>query len=199
MSEVSVKRKLSAVLMSFVLVTTLGIGAVGSQEAYAHNGNSSHHYSQTVTKPGKAKARIISCSGKSCTVKWNKVSGATSYEIKCTPKSGSGKTVTKRVGKNVRRATVSGLKSGTAYNVRVRACKTVNGIKHCGNWSSNCPLLARSVSTRPIAHHSTTVYITNTGNKFHASGCRSLKSSKYSISRSSAIKQGYTACKICNP
>lgn len=43
------------------------------------------------------------------------------------------------------------------------------------------------------------VYITNTGHKYHRSGCRYLRRSQIAISRSNAIKQGYTACKICKP
>ena len=44
-----------------------------------------------------------------------------------------------------------------------------------------------------------TVYITKTGKKYHADGCRSLRKSKIPISKSDAIAQGYTPCEICNP
>ena len=44
-----------------------------------------------------------------------------------------------------------------------------------------------------------TVYITATGNKYHRAGCRYLKDSSIPISRSDAIAQGYTPCKVCNP
>jgi hypothetical protein len=44
-----------------------------------------------------------------------------------------------------------------------------------------------------------TVYITETGTKYHRAGCRSLRKSKIAISRADAIKQGYAACKICSP
>lgn len=44
-----------------------------------------------------------------------------------------------------------------------------------------------------------TVYITNTGEKYHSGGCRYLKKSKIPIDRSSAIAQGYGACSVCNP
>lgn len=46
---------------------------------------------------------------------------------------------------------------------------------------------------------STTVYITNTGNKYHRDGCSYLRSSQISISKNNAISQGYTACSRCNP
>ena len=44
-----------------------------------------------------------------------------------------------------------------------------------------------------------TVYITNSGSKYHRSSCSSLKKSKISISKSDAIAQGYEPCKKCNP
>ncbi len=42
-----------------------------------------------------------------------------------------------------------------------------------------------------------TVYVTRTGTKYHAAGCRSLRKSKIPMKLSEAKKQGYTACKIC--
>lgn len=44
-----------------------------------------------------------------------------------------------------------------------------------------------------------TVYITKTGEKYHASGCQYLKKSKIPISESDARAQGYTPCSKCNP
>ena len=44
-----------------------------------------------------------------------------------------------------------------------------------------------------------TVYITNTGAKYHKRGCRYLKKSSIAIKKSSAVSQRYTACKVCNP
>lgn len=45
----------------------------------------------------------------------------------------------------------------------------------------------------------TTVYITDTGKKYHLDGCSSLSKSKHAISLSDAKAQGYGACKRCNP
>lgn len=42
-----------------------------------------------------------------------------------------------------------------------------------------------------------TVYITNTGSKYHKSGCQYLKESKIAISLSDAKARGYTACSKC--
>ncbi len=42
-----------------------------------------------------------------------------------------------------------------------------------------------------------TVYVTETGNKYHGAGCRYLKSSKIAIDRDEAVSQGYDPCKVC--
>lgn len=45
----------------------------------------------------------------------------------------------------------------------------------------------------------TYVYITNTGKKYHRSGCRYLKKSKIKKTLKWAKSHGYTACKVCKP
>jgi len=44
-----------------------------------------------------------------------------------------------------------------------------------------------------------TVYITNTGEKYHRDGCSSLSKSKIAISLKDAISKKYSPCKKCNP
>lgn len=44
-----------------------------------------------------------------------------------------------------------------------------------------------------------TVYITNTGSKYHRDGCRYLRQSKHAISKSNAQARGYDACSVCRP
>lgn len=44
-----------------------------------------------------------------------------------------------------------------------------------------------------------TVYITDTGKRYHVSTCRYLASSKHSISLGNAKRRGYTPCKVCQP
>lgn len=46
---------------------------------------------------------------------------------------------------------------------------------------------------------SVTVYITDTGSKYHRDGCRYLSRSKHAISKSRAIAEGYEPCKVCKP
>lgn len=57
----------------------------------------------------------------------------------------------------------------------------------------------KSTSSQSSTDTSATVYITDTGSKYHRGSCSYLRSSKYSISKNSAISQGYTACSRCNP
>lgn len=57
-------------------------------------------------------------------------------------------------------------------------------------------------STPPVVKsqpNSKTVYITDTGKKYHGDGCRSLRKSKAPINKNDAINRGYGACGVCNP
>lgn len=47
--------------------------------------------------------------------------------------------------------------------------------------------------------NSSSVYITDSGKKYHRAGCASLSKSKHKISLSDAKSKGYTACKRCKP
>ena len=42
-----------------------------------------------------------------------------------------------------------------------------------------------------------TIYITRTGHRHHRAGCRSLRLSKFAMSRKEAIARGYTPCRVC--
>jgi transposase len=46
---------------------------------------------------------------------------------------------------------------------------------------------------------SATVFITETGDKYHESSCRHLKKSRKEISLEEAKKQGYKPCSVCKP
>lgn len=46
---------------------------------------------------------------------------------------------------------------------------------------------------------SQTVYVTNTGEKYHRGSCSSLRKSQIPISLGDAVAQGYGPCKRCNP
>lgn len=60
------------------------------------------------------------------------------------------------------------------------------------------PVEETPVYTPPVTNdQGYTVYITNTGSKYHRAGCRHLKDSQIAIDINDAIAQGYTACKNC--
>jgi micrococcal nuclease len=45
----------------------------------------------------------------------------------------------------------------------------------------------------------TTVYVTNSGTKYHRDGCSSLRRSKIAVTLADAIDSGYAPCGICRP
>lgn len=48
-------------------------------------------------------------------------------------------------------------------------------------------------------NNSYTVYVTDSGSKYHSAGCRYLWNSQNAIDINDAIAEGYTACSVCNP
>ena len=50
-----------------------------------------------------------------------------------------------------------------------------------------------------VQTQSATVYVTNTGEKYHSAGCSYLRKSQIAISLSDAKAQGYSPCSRCNP
>ena len=56
-----------------------------------------------------------------------------------------------------------------------------------------------TVSENKINDIEKIVYISKTGKKYHLENCRTLRGEKEAIDLNEAIKNGYEACKICNP
>jgi len=70
------------------------------------------------------------------------------------------------------------------------------------SWDSatrSSKLTLTSAVPDPTADDSDTVYIADTGKKYHSYDCRYVQKSRTAISKSDAIKQGYTACSVCKP
>jgi hypothetical protein len=44
-----------------------------------------------------------------------------------------------------------------------------------------------------------TVYITKTGEKYHADGCQHLRRSKIPVSLKEAVAKGFEPCSVCKP
>jgi hypothetical protein len=62
------------------------------------------------------------------------------------------------------------------------------------------PVAAPTITPEPTPNTSESdVYITDTGSKYHRSSCRYLDESKYEVSLSWAISNGYEPCKVCKP
>lgn len=66
-----------------------------------------------------------------------------------------------------------------------------------GSFVKITPSPAPSQTTTPAQTISYTVYITNTGEKYHRYGCQYLSKSCIAIELSKAITRGYTACSRC--
>ena len=75
----------------------------------------------------------------------------------------------------------------------------LNNVQKSSSTSSATTNKSTKSTTENNTDTSSTVYITDTGSKYHRGSCSYLRSSKHSISKNSAISQGYTACSRCNP
>ena len=88
----------------------------------------------------------------------------------------------------------SNLSAAVSQNAATPSTITVTKTDSQGNTTTstkNSELTSNTVST-------STVYITNTGSKYHNAGCRYLGSSKISINESDAKSRGYTPCSVCH-
>ena len=59
--------------------------------------------------------------------------------------------------------------------------------------------IAETVSENQINNIEKVVYIAKTGKKYHLENCRTLRGEKEAVDLNEAIKNGYEACKVCNP
>lgn len=80
--------------------------------------------------------------------------------------------------------------------------KQVDTLKAGASSGSSSGGSSSDSSSVPAAYSSSddqseTVYVTNTGSKYHSAGCRYLKKSQIPMSLSEAKRQGYTACSVC--
>lgn len=86
-----------------------------------------------VKKPAVPKLQISSCGNGQVSLKWNSISGATSYEL--FQKNSAGKFVSIGTTKKTS-VTVKKLTNGTNYEFKLRAVRTVGGISRNGNLSA---------------------------------------------------------------
>jgi micrococcal nuclease len=62
-----------------------------------------------------------------------------------------------------------------------------------------CILLAALPPALSAAEEDLTVYVTNSGRRYHEDGCISLSRSKIAVTLGDAAVSGYMPCSICNP
>lgn len=76
---------------------------------------------------------------------------------------------------------------------------TSTGSQNAGSPSSSSSSSSQSGSSGQADTNGLTVYITDTGSKYHRNGCRYLSRSQHAISKSDAQARGYGACSVCRP
>lgn len=81
----------------------------------------------------------------------------------------------------------------------VEQLKTSNLNKSTQNTSASASTNSTSSPDNTTSTNSYTVYVTNSGKKYHSAGCSYLNKSKISIDKNTAISRGYTPCSKCNP
>lgn len=64
----------------------------------------------------------------------------------------------------------------------------------------SCPSFSHTlINIHLVENKEEIVYVTKTGNKYHTASCRYLRQSKRKITKTVAISNGYSACKVCKP
>lgn len=140
--------------------------------------------------PKKPSVSLTNTQKNSIKVKWTNVAGESGYQV-AYKKSTASTYKTSFTTKTTK--SIGGLTAGSKYNIKVRAYKTVNGVKKYGDWSKVKTYKIKRASTSTTK----TVYITATGTKYHLNkNCRGLSNANniMPVSLSKAKAQGYTLC-----
>ena len=156
---------------------------------------------EAATKIKAVKISKLSSEKKSITVKWKKPEKkVTGYEIRYSTAK-SMKNAKKKTIKSYKNTTkkITELKSGKKYYVQIRAYKLVDGKKKYSTWSEKKYITTKKAAsgTSVSGGDGNTVYITETGTKYHYdSGCRGLNGadSVFTTSKSEAVELGYELC-----
>lgn len=133
---------------------------------------------------------------------WNKISGASGYQIYKYNNSKRKYTKVKTIKKgSAKNWTSKAAKTTSKVKYKIRAYKKVDGKNIYSSYSkvASAALQVKKVKKTNGSSTVDIVYITRTGAKFHRGSCRYLRESKIKISRSNAIAQGYEPCKVCRP
>ena len=122
-------------------------GSVGSYtfsiDHMPQGGTSGSNTGKVTVKQVKIKS-VQNSARKKMTVKWNKVSKVSGYELWHSTNSNFKKgVVKKKLSSSVTKKTYSGLKKKKTYYVKIRAYKNVNDGKKYGKWSSKKSVVIR--------------------------------------------------------
>ena len=104
-----------------------------SAKAYTSGYNATGKTIARLTRP--TISSVTNSASKAMTVKWNKNTSATGYQI-CYKVGSTKKTVTVTGSGTVSKA-ITGLTKGKTYAVYVRSYKTVNNVKYYSAWSAS--------------------------------------------------------------
>ena len=70
----------------------------------------------------------------------------------------------------------------------------------CSTTQTTAPLVKAAVANLANPQRNeVTVYVTDTGAKYHRAGCVHLRRSSHPLSLSEARRRGYEPCKVCKP
>lgn len=139
---------------------------------------------------------VVDSGKSSIKLDWDYVRGADAYKIyRATSSNGTYRLIGSHHESWYRDYDIT---KGKKYYYKVRAVSHGSRAdSYLSKWRSAKVNKPAPKPSKPAVSVSQTVYITNTGEKYHHSGCVSLRRSCIPISLSSAKSRGYTACKLC--
>ena len=92
------------------------------------------------------------------------------------------------------------IKENKAAEIKTNELKNIAEINETkANENTEVETVTETVSKNKIEDIEKVFYIAKTGKKYHLENCRTLRGEKETIDLNEAIKNGYEACKVCNP
>ena len=92
------------------------------------------------------------------------------------------------------------VKENKATEIKTNEQKNITEINETkANENTEVETITETVNENKIEDIEKVIYIAKTGKKYHLENCRTLRGEKEAIDLNEAIKNGYEACKVCNP
>jgi hypothetical protein len=130
--SVTVKNGQVTIAKNFVGQATITVKAAASGIYQS----ASKKITVTVNPTGVKLSKLSNEKGKKLTVTWKKNAQVTGYQVQCATDKNF-KTIVKKVTSSKTSTTISGLKKGKTYYVRIRTYKKVSGNNYYSSWSSS--------------------------------------------------------------